>query len=45
MDYYNNIISKYGNNDNTVEIFDNVNNHVEDIRQEVIYNKKIIKNI
>ena len=39
MDYYNNIISKNGNNDNPVEIFEDVNNHVEDIRQDVLNNK------
>ena len=37
MDYYNNIIKK-DNNDNPVEIFEDVNNHVEDIRQEVMNN-------
>ena len=44
MDYYQNVIQKNGNNnDNPVEIFEDVNNHVEDIRQEVINNKN--KNI
>ena len=37
MDYYENAIQKSGNNnDNPVEIFEDVNNHVEDIRQEVL---------
>ena len=41
IDYYQNIIQKNGNNnDNPVEIFEDVNNHVEDIRQEVL-NRKI----
>ena len=40
MDYYQNTIQKNGNNnDNPVEIFEDVNNHVEDIRQEVLNNK------
>ena len=40
MDYYQNSIQKNGNNnDNPVEIFEDVNNHVEDIRQEVLNNK------
>jgi hypothetical protein len=40
MDYYENEIEKSGNNnDNPVEIFEDVNNHVEDIRQEVLNRK------
>ena len=39
INYYNNIIKKNGN-DNPVEIFEDVNNHVEDIRQEVLMNKE-----
>ena len=37
LDYYQNTIKK-NNNDNPVEIFEDVNNHVEDIRQEAINN-------
>ena len=39
INYYNNVIKKNGN-DNPVEIFEDVNNHVEDIRQEVLMNKE-----
>ena len=38
INYYNNVIKK-NENDNPVEIFEDVNNHVEDIRQEVLRNK------
>ena len=38
INYYNNVIKK-NENDNPVEIFEDVNNHVEDIRQEVLGNK------
>ena len=38
INYYNNLIKK-NENDNPVEIFEDVNNHVEDIRQEVLGNK------
>ena len=38
INYYNNAIKKNGN-DNPVEIFEDVNNHVEDIRHEVLGNK------
>ena len=44
MDYYNNIIKK-DNNDNPVEIFEDVNNHVEDIRQEVMSNNNNDQNL
>ena len=37
MDYYQNMTNK-NNNENPVEIFEDVNNHVEDIRQEVMQN-------
>jgi centriolar protein POC1 len=37
LDYYQNMIKK-NNNDNPVEIFEDVNNHVEDIRQAAINN-------
>ena len=39
INYYNNVIKK-NENDNPVEIFEDVNNHVEDIRQEVLMNKE-----
>lgn len=39
INYYNNIIKK-NENDNPVEIFEDVNNHVEDIRQEVLRNNE-----
>ena len=38
MNYYQNSVQK-NDNDNPVEIFEDVNNHVEDIRQEVLNNK------
>ena len=38
INYYNNVIKK-NENDNPVEIFEDVNNHVEDIRQEVLRNE------
>ena len=38
INYYKNVIKK-NENDNPVEIFEDVNNHVEDIRQEVLGNK------
>jgi len=37
INYYNNVVKK-NDNENPVEIFEDVNNHVEDIRQEVINN-------
>ena len=37
INYYNNVVKK-NENENPVEIFEDVNNHVEDIRQEVIKN-------
>ena len=37
INYYNNVVKK-NENENPVEIFEDVNNHVEDIRQEVINN-------
>ena len=39
INYYNNVVKK-NENDNPVEIFEDVNNHVEDIRQEVLMNKE-----
>ena len=39
INYYINVIKK-NENDNPVEIFEDVNNHVEDIRQEVLMNKE-----
>ena len=35
LNYYNNLIKK-NESDNPVEIFEDVNNHVEDIKQEVL---------
>ena len=37
INYYNNVVKK-NDNENPVEIFEDVNNHVDDIRQEVINN-------
>ena len=35
LNYYNNLIKK-NESDNPVEIFEDLNNHVEDIKQEVL---------
>jgi len=37
INYYNNVVKK-NDNENPVEIFEDINNHVDDIRQEVINN-------
>ena len=44
MDYYHSMIQKNNDNDNPVEIFEDANNHVEDIKQEVMNNKNLNRN-